>query len=120
VLGYQTLKGSRYLLLTGGEKLTEEKRDKLAEALRFNEPLSTAYYLKEELRLLWSRGTRDSMRRFLERWIARALGSPPQISRVPMCEKCSSMMPEPELRATSHRAEPTRNDASFPQGEVAL
>ena len=75
MLGYQTLKGSRYLLLTGGEKLTEDKRDKLAEALRFNEPLSTAYYLKEELRLLWSCGTRDSMRRFLERWIARALGS---------------------------------------------
>lgn len=75
VLGYQTLKGSRYLLLTGSEKLSEDKRDKLSEALRFNEPLSTAYYLKEELRLLWSRGTRDSMRRFLERWIARALGS---------------------------------------------
>ena len=75
VLGYQTLKGSRYLLLTGSENLPEDKRDKLAEALRFNEPLSTAYYLKEELRLLWSRGTRDSMRRFLERWIARALGS---------------------------------------------
>ncbi len=75
VLGYQTLKGSRYLLLTGSEKLTEDKRDRLAEALRFNQPLSTAYYLKEELRLLWSRGTRDAMRRFLERWIARALGS---------------------------------------------
>lgn len=75
VLGYQTLKGSRYLLLTGSENLTGDKRERLAEALRFNEPLSTAYYLKEELRLLWSRRTRDSMRRFLERWIARASGS---------------------------------------------
>ena len=59
----------------GQENVPEERRDKLAEALRFNEPLSTAYYLKEELRLLWSRRTFDSMRRFLERWIARALGS---------------------------------------------
>lgn len=75
VLGYATLKGSRYLLLMGHENVPEDKRNKLAEALRFNEPLSTAYYLKEELRLLWSRWTRNSMRRFLERWIARALGS---------------------------------------------
>ena len=75
VLGYQTLKGSHYLLLTGSENLTGDRRDKLAEALRLNQPLSTAYYLKEELRLLWNRRTRDSMRRFLERWIARASGS---------------------------------------------
>lgn len=75
VLGYQTLKGSRYLLLMGQENVPEDKRDKLTEALRFNEPLSTAYYLKEELRLLWTRRTRNSMHRFLERWIARALAS---------------------------------------------
>lgn len=75
VLGYQTLKGSRYLLLMGKENVPEEKADKLAEALRFNAPLSCAYYLKEELRLLWSRRTCDSMRRFLERWIRRALAS---------------------------------------------
>ena len=75
VLGYATLKGYRYLLLTGNENLPEDKREKLAEALRFNQPLSSAYYLKEELRLLWTRRTRHSMHRFLERWIARALGS---------------------------------------------
>ncbi len=38
----------------GAENLPETKREKLAEALRFNEPLSVAYYLKEKLRLLWS------------------------------------------------------------------
>lgn len=73
-LGYQTLKGHRYLLLMGQENVPEDQRDKLQDALRFNQPLSTAYYLKEELRLLWSRRTGDSMRRFLQRWIARALG----------------------------------------------
>lgn len=74
-LGYATLKGTRYLLLSGSENLPEDKRQALAEALRFNEPLSIAYYLKEELRALWQRTTRDSMRRWLERWIERALGS---------------------------------------------
>ena len=74
-LGYATLKGTRYLLLSGSENVPEDKRDQLQEALRFNEPLSIAYYLKEELRALWSRPTRDSMRRWLERWIERALGS---------------------------------------------
>ena len=72
-LGYATLKGTRYLLLRGPENLPEDKRDQLQEALRFNEPLSIAYYLKEELRALWSRATREAMRRWLERWIERAL-----------------------------------------------
>lgn len=75
VLGYSTLRGTRYLLLSGSENVPEDKRDKLDEALRFNQPLSIAYYLKEELRALWQRTTRDSMRRWLERWIKRALGA---------------------------------------------
>jgi transposase len=74
-LGYQTLKGTRYLLLAGKENVPEDKQNKLEEALRFNEPLSTAYYLKEELRVLWERRTRQSMRRHLERWVQRALKS---------------------------------------------
>jgi transposase len=74
-LGYQTLKGSRYLLLAGKENVPEDKQNKLSEALRFNQPLSTAYYLKEELRVLWERRTRQSMQRHLERWIERALDS---------------------------------------------
>jgi transposase len=57
----------------GGENVPEDKRGKLEEALRFNEPLSTAYYLKEELRLLWSQPTFEAMRAFLERWHQRAL-----------------------------------------------
>ena len=65
------LKGRRSLLLMGQKKVPEDKPHKLQEALRFNqealrfnEPLSTASYLKEKLRLLWSRRTADSMRRF--------------------------------------------------------
>ena len=74
-LGYRTLKGTRYLLLAGKENVPEDRQNQLAEALRFNEPLSSAYYLKEELRTLWDRRTRASMTGYLERWIARALKS---------------------------------------------
>ena len=74
-LGYRTLKGTRYLLLAGKENVPEDRQNQLAEALRFNEPLSSAYYLKEELRTLWDRRTRASMTGHLERWIARALKS---------------------------------------------
>lgn len=74
-LGWQSLKGTRYLLLRGKENVPEDQRERLAEALRFNEPLSCAYYLKEELRALWSQASGDAMRRWLERWIARALES---------------------------------------------
>ena len=72
ILQRSAIKGSRYLLLTGAENLTQSKREKLQEALRFNEPLSCAYYLKEELRLLWSQPTREQMRDHLLAWIGKA------------------------------------------------
>jgi transposase len=53
----------------------EDRKEDLAEALRFNEPLSTAYYLKEDLRQLWSQPTRALMQRHLESWCKRALES---------------------------------------------
>jgi transposase len=46
-----------------------------AEALRFNEPLSAAYYLKEDLRALWGQPTKSAMRKHLESWCNRALAS---------------------------------------------
>jgi len=62
------MKGSRYLLLMGAENLPETKREKLAAALRFNKPLSVAYYLKEELRLLWSQPSLNAMSAYLQNW----------------------------------------------------
>jgi len=49
------LKGTRWLLLTNSENLDPSKGEpgRLQEALRLNESLSIAYYLKEELRQLW-------------------------------------------------------------------
>jgi transposase len=75
ILERRYLKGTRYLLLMGEENVPEQKRAALEEALHFNEPLSIAYYLKEELRLLWSQPARPAMRKYLEGWCAQALGS---------------------------------------------
>jgi len=49
------IKGIRWLLLNNEEKLKEEndERKRLLQALEVNKPLSMAYYMKEELRLLW-------------------------------------------------------------------
>jgi hypothetical protein len=66
-LGYATLQRTRYLLLRGSENVPEDKRDQLREALRFNEPLSTASDLQGELRALRCCGTREAMRRWLDR-----------------------------------------------------
>lgn len=75
ILDRRYLKGTRYLLLMGKENVPDEKRAALEEALRFNQPLSMAYYLKEELRLLWSQPTRARMKEFLEAWCAQAMES---------------------------------------------
>jgi len=75
ILERRFIKGTRYLLLMGEENLPEQKRAALEQALRFNEPLSVAYYLKEELRWLWSQPTHARMRKYLEAWCAQALES---------------------------------------------
>ena len=70
----KVLKGTRWLLLKNPENLDEEKDEKrrLKEALKLNEPLATAYYLKDDLRRFWDQpGKRSrplsSMAGFVER-----------------------------------------------------
>jgi len=69
----QTIKGTRYLLLTRKANLGKEKLPKLEDALKLNEPLSKAYYLKEELSLLWEQPSRAAMEDFLRQWCTRAM-----------------------------------------------
>jgi len=69
----QTIKGTRYLLLTRAANLEKEKLPKLEDALKLNQPLSQAYYLKEELGLLWEQPSRAAMEDFLRQWCARAM-----------------------------------------------
>jgi len=53
------LKGIRWLILKRPEKLDDDKGEleRLERALQLNEPLAIAYYMGDELRLLWCQGT---------------------------------------------------------------
>jgi transposase len=71
------LKGTRWLLLKNPENLDPERDElqRLEEALRLNRPLAIAYYLKEDLRQIWSQPDKRTARRVLSDWLARARAS---------------------------------------------
>jgi transposase len=71
------LKGTLWLLLKNPENLDEERNEtqRLADALELNTPLTTAYYLKEELRQIWWQDSKAAARRLLDAWIRRAEAS---------------------------------------------
>jgi transposase len=77
LLHKEVLKGTRWLLLKNPENLNDDRneRTRLEEALSLNKPLATAYYMKEDLRLLWSQPNKRSADVHLQRWIARAEAS---------------------------------------------
>jgi len=66
------LKGVRWLLLKNPENLDPQRneRKRLKEALRLNEPLACAYYMKEDLRMIWKQPDKVTARNFLDDWIA--------------------------------------------------
>ena len=68
------LKGVRWLLLKRPENLdsTRNEPKRLQEALRLNEPLATAYYLKEELNEVWEQDDREAAETVLLDWILYA------------------------------------------------
>jgi transposase len=69
------IKGTRYLLLMRPENLRDEQLPKLEKALKLNEPLLLAWYLKEELTLLWEQASAKAMERFLRQWCERAMAT---------------------------------------------
>jgi len=71
------IKGTRWLLLKNPEHLDPEKDEhqRLAEALRLNAPLATAYYLKEDLRQLWEQADKAAAQCFFDDWLARTRAS---------------------------------------------
>jgi len=73
--GAAVLKGTRWLLLMGQERLDEDAWERLQKALDLNQPLATAYYLKEDLRQIWDAETLPQGRRALNQWIAKAEAS---------------------------------------------
>ena len=71
------LKGTRWLLLKNPENLDAKRNEKqrLQDALDLNTPLTIAYYLKEDLRQIWSQPNKRTARRVLRDWMARARAS---------------------------------------------
>ena len=72
------LKGSRWLLLKAPENLKshldprKDERIRLQAALELNQPLATAYYMKERLRLLFQCTDRQQVEVELKAWIQEA------------------------------------------------
>jgi len=77
VLHKDVLKGTRWLLLKRPENLDPQKNEqaRLAEALKLNRPLATAYYLKEDLAEVWEQEDEETARAFLLDWILQAESS---------------------------------------------
>jgi transposase len=80
----KVIKGTRWLLLKNPENLDPQRDEhqRLQQALELNQPLATAYYMKEDLRCLWSQKSQKDAEIFLDDWIARA-----KSSRIEMLEK---------------------------------
>jgi len=81
VFGKDVLKSSRYLLLKAPENLkvntdkSKDERARLQAALELNQPLATAYYMKERLRLLFDCPAVEQAGKELEAWIDEAQSS---------------------------------------------
>jgi len=73
----QVLKGTRWLLLKNPENLDKTRREpkRLREALKLNESLAAAYYLKEELRELWNQPDKACATAQMDCWILMAESS---------------------------------------------
>ena len=82
----KVIKGTRFLLLKGSEKLDQAAVEHLSRLASMNEPLLRAYLLKEELRYFWSL-TKRKAPRYLIAWIRRA-----RASGLPHFEKLASVL----------------------------
>jgi transposase len=66
------IQGTRWLLLKNQDNLSKTAAERLREALAVNQPLAAAYYLKEELKLLWLQEDADKAWNFLASWVKKA------------------------------------------------
>lgn len=76
-LGKPILKGIRWLLLKHPDNLDDARneRQRLEQALKLNEPLATAYYMKEELRTIWHQSDKTAAQNALDEWVKKAAAS---------------------------------------------
>ena len=52
--------------------MPDDERAQLQEALKLNESLSMAYYLKEDLRQFWNQRSKPAAEKYLDAWCCRA------------------------------------------------
>lgn len=72
----RVIKGTRWLLLRNGSDLFDQKfRTRLDNALNLNQPLMTAYYLKEDLREIWNQVCKADAEAVLDEWVSQARDS---------------------------------------------
>ena len=69
----KVIKGTRWLLLRNGKNIFDgEFKDRLENALKINEPLMKAYYLKEALREIWAQINKEEAEKALNHWLEQA------------------------------------------------
>jgi transposase len=85
------LKGTRWLLLKNRENLNEEKKEwnRLEAALSANQPLMTAYYMKEELHRIWEQADMKRGKEVFDEWLKMA-----EISGVSMLKRFAKTLRE--------------------------
>ena len=75
----QVLKGTRWLLLKNPENLDQQhgrnEKKRLDKALKINEPLAKAYYLKDSLREFWCKNSLKEASEHIHQWIKDALAT---------------------------------------------
>ena len=71
----KVIKRSRWLLLRNKENLREEQAIKLEELLQANQPLTTVYLLKDQLKELWYAPSEEEARERWQAWSNLAISS---------------------------------------------
>ncbi len=95
----ELIKGTRWLLLKNPENLQQGKREpeRLKKALEINQPLSTVYYMKEELRQIWNQEDKATGEKVISNWINLA-----NTSNIPMLKKFAKTLGLHKIRILSY------------------
>ncbi len=93
------IKGTRWLLLKNPENLQGDKREpeRLQKALEINQPLSTVYYMKEELRQIWNQADKETGEKVISNWINLA-----NASNIPMLKKFAKTLALHKIRILAY------------------
>jgi transposase len=95
------IKGSRFVLYRNPEKLTPAQKPRLAELLRVNRAIATAYVLRDSLKEIWATRSPWQARAALRTWCRLATES-----RIPALVKFARMLRRRERGIVTHARYP--------------